>query len=141
MQRFVNIFMILIIVSCPFRCMTQGCGCFKPVNSQAATAQDGFVVGESCCCKCSQDKADHSAPTAPPKCDCKCFCSGVIVASHYEVPSDLMVCAKVDWSSFEPTISCNRGLSIGTNYPPDHPPGVASNRGRQIRCLIHSYLI
>lgn len=147
MNRLTNIFMIFILVSCPVRCMTQGCACFP--NSSDACCSSVEVSTSSCCSTKQADCCDtlgESSPSQelPPKCRCSCFCSGAIVADVFVVDENQafqQVIASAD------TMVWNLVLvdSITKAMPPPDWEGHlhfgAMNRGRQICCQISVLLI
>ncbi len=151
MNRLVNIFMIIIIVSCPLRCMMQGCGCFSEMPTccslmiGCAPEYDSPDAGVSdCCCKKSESKKAPTPVPVPRKCKSTCFCSGVILADDFVLNEDqsseplfLEVETATVIASFRLLLESNVGF-----YPPDNLRlEHSANRGRQIRCLINSFVI
>ena len=148
MNRFVNIFMLLIVISCPIRCLLQECGCYKPIANCC-------VLGESCsslsppsCCSthdcCESRPADQECPLQPQKCECSCFCSGVIVADVFSVPKSserLAEVLKLE-SNLMTSIHSQALRSSGrAQFPGDPPDFSTENSGRQLRCRLASFLI
>ncbi len=132
MHKLVNILMIAIIVSCPMRCMTQGCGSY---NSACC---DNDLVQSNCCCP----QSTETPPTrkTPSKCQCKCFCSGVIVANSFEIQTDEF--SQPVFQSYE--LNQNDALQLasgGAYHPPDSISDSPANLGRQLRCMISSFVI
>ncbi len=148
MNRLVHILMIIVIVSCPLRCAVQGCGCFALANSCCSTS-------DTCCsesaqttrCDCESRNANpEHEPTLPlpQKCTGECFCSGVTVADNFSMSTDQSsqpLFQPLDSLALE--FSFRHSLSFAASF---HPPDdllddLSTNRGRQVRCLIGSFVI
>ncbi len=131
MNRFVNILMIIVLVTCPFRCMIQGCGCYGSAELTQSSAEM-----DSCCC--AKESSPVNQDELPTKCCGKCFCSGVITVDCFEINSD---------QSWQPLVLQidNYGahhLSMVLCCRPEIPLNQsATNQGREIRCLINSFVI
>lgn len=150
MNRLVNIFMIFILVSCPVRCMMQGCGCYQSDETCCQTTTSVDVSAHSCCSKvvtdcCRQKDASDQVPTAPTKCQCNCFCGGALVADIFvlqHLDSSCLLFGVVDSQSIDALF--RRLVFEASLHPPDALAVVdkcATNPGRQIRCRINSLLI
>ena len=150
MDRLTNIFMIFILVSCPVRCMTQGCSCSLERDDACCSSMEVSIAGTSCCSTKKSDCCDtpgESTPSQelPPKCCCSCLCSGAIVADVFGVDENQaiqQVIASVDTISWNLVIVDSITRAIPP--PPDsmgHLHFGAVNRGRQICCQISTFLI
>ena len=137
MNRFVNILMIIVLVTCPFRCMVLGCGCYASPELAQASADMG-----SCCC--GGKAADpREQDDLPEKCCGKCFCSGVTTVDCFEVScepsSQPFSCPPL---LIEINVSNPRLRQLVLLGKPVTPPcSFAANQGREIRCLISSLVI
>ena len=134
-KQFVHLMMIGIIITCPVRCMVQGCGSYSSCTNCAPSIELSMqMLSPSCCC---QNESDNSVPGEPcEKCQCKCFCSGATIPDTFQIETSQ------NWQptfSIDQTISQDIGELTWANRPPDDPGGFGSeNIGRAIRIELGS---
>lgn len=159
MNRLVNILMIFILVSCPIRCLMQGCGCFTNTDRTCCSSTEKSAA--SCCLEhnanCCHDSGQRSpSPKLPQKCRCNCFCSGAIVADSFSIPDDGQVQPTFDSdarlaafaNAIAFSISVHKtggdgycGSMNGRSMNGGSMNCGSMNRGRQICCRFSSFLI
>ncbi|MFK7769943.1 MAG: hypothetical protein AB8B55_22235 [Mariniblastus sp.] len=119
-QRLVHLLMVAIIITCPIRCMVQGCGCYSDRSiTQGSDA--------SCCCKFPAD-SNSEAPGEPCEtCKCSCFCAGATI------PDVFVVTSNMEWVTVFISDHPVSELVLLCGKPSDDayrkPPNVANNGG------------
>lgn len=147
-NRFVNIFMLVIVVTCPVRCLAQGCGCYQPFKSFCALNECCSSAIESQCCslceRCESCPAHQDCPQVPRPCKCSCFCSGVIVADIFSLPNSTQGLFEVlELESMLVASMHSQALCRVTRPPDPEDPltNATENVGRHLRCQYASFLI
>lgn len=134
-SRLLNIALILMILTCPVRCMFGSCSCESKKCESVSTTTP-------CCCKTrSENKTPEPNRPGEPKekCRCQCLCAGATLPDTFELDSpcqwqyhfDMSLQTIVQYQ--HPTLARCRG--------PDIPGELSTaNVGRAI-CNLHCLLL
>lgn len=160
-KKSLSLLLIILIFWCPLRCLGAGCPCDAGSNLQELTGADATSPAPilPCCC-------DNRMPTAgsnlndlwnPPidpldsgkkgkKCpceNCQCLCSGATLSSHFVLHMETLRQFAGQYKASESIID-RMGIpsfyQLGRIEPRSNFLH-ASRTGRQIRCVLESFLI
>lgn len=135
LNRLFNLILIVTILSCPFRCQLDQCGCCG-LDTMNAPFTDGC---DADCCDAKTDPTSFPSPEQPCK-QCQCMCAGATLPDYFVFDATGMppLHGLVAYPSLIES-SCFSPMKTGSLDLPRRPP--SGNRGRIIRCWHQSLII
>lgn len=127
---FLNIFLAILIVSCPIRCQLGWSQCCCDESEAQSVVLD-------CCCETTRAPDDCSNSPEEDGQQCKCICSGATIPDHFELAAADVVAQPVFIFDF-PVVVLTTDLRYCERYPSRETsldPSGSGNVGRQMRCL------
>lgn len=132
-RKLLNLFLAVVILSCPLRCQLgwSGCCCGAERLTQTEMIE--------CCCDPAQDQSPCPLPEMPCE-KCKCICSGATLPDHFDV--DWTIQSQPLCESPQPVVVQPPYSLISDLRPPKyHAEVLSANIGRILRCLYNSLVI
>ena len=136
MRTFYNLFLILMLISCPLRCQLGWSDCCGQVTATVESP-------EVCCCEAEQKLPSAPVQPADESEQCKCICGGATVPDATDLVLDDESHALPCFATSSITCQQPRVVLQGQRVRCG-PPSIfsqAPNTGREIRFLLGSLII
>ena len=136
MRTFFNLFLILLLISCPLRCQLGWSDCCGKVSAAVESP-------EVCCCEAGQKLPSAPVPPANESEECKCICGGATMPDVTDLVLDDASHALPCFATS--SITCRQHHFVLPMHlvrcgPPSNSSH-APNTGREIRFLFGSLII